>query len=95
MRRISTTVLIHYEQLVLGFLYEAFRVRRGGILEADHGLERKLKEAYDATRNLIESRRCVAVIKRSRTRALGAGSPINKRNGISWWICWTSKSWLF
>jgi hypothetical protein len=55
----------------LGFLYEALHARRGGILEADHDLERKLKEAYDATRNLIESRRCVAVIKRSRTRALG------------------------
>jgi len=52
-----------------GFTYEVFRMRREGLMTAS--LERLLKETYDATQELIKSRRCVGVVKRSRTRAIG------------------------
>lgn len=52
-----------------GFSYEVFRMRNQGLMNAS--LERLLKETYDATKELIMSRRCVGVVKRSRTRAIG------------------------
>jgi arsenate reductase-like glutaredoxin family protein len=52
-----------------GFTYEVFRMRREGLMTSS--LERLLKETYDATNELIKSRRCVGVVKRSRTRAIG------------------------
>ncbi|NWG08771.1 MAG: DNA double-strand break repair nuclease NurA [Nitrososphaerales archaeon] len=52
-----------------GFSYEVFRIRREGLMTAS--MERLLKETYDATQELINSRRCIGVVKRSRTRAIG------------------------
>ena len=52
-----------------GFLYTAMKMLREGYGSENH--LKVVKDTFDITKELIESRRVIGVIKRSRTRAIG------------------------